>query len=212
MTKCYNCNKNLSIWKTHFKDKRSYCPDCWDKSKRQPKETIELKNEKKSIKYSDEIKKLEEEHYLWEFMDEYYLCAKNPGEVYGGFTLQKEEIIEIFTKNNGNIEKVKKELFGRYNEAMINKKVEEMRLKKWDMNIREEAEKRLYGQVKTKREPLKEEDKEIIFSKFNNECSVCGAKEGLHIHHKDKNPKNNQINNLIVLCGVCHKKIHMNVR
>ena len=63
-----------------------------------------------------------------------------------------------------------------------------------------------------KRVVISEKDKELIFNKFNNECAICSGKEGLHIHHKDHNPSNNRMNNLIVLCGVCHKKIHMKVR
>lgn len=79
--------------------------------------------------------------------------------------------------------------------------------------VREEAEKRVYGKVKeNKREFISEKDKEIIFNKFGNECAICQKKEGLHIHHKDHNPSNNRLDNLIVLCGVCHKKIHMKVR
>ena len=63
-----------------------------------------------------------------------------------------------------------------------------------------------------KRAAISEKDKEVIFNKFNNECAICKGKEGLHIHHKDHNPSNNRMDNLIVLCGVCHKKIHMKVR
>ncbi len=68
------------------------------------------------------------------------------------------------------------------------------------------------GAKENKRAAISEKDKEMIFSKFNNECAICGIKEGLNIHHKDHNPSNNRMNNLIVLCGVCHKKIHMKVR
>jgi len=79
--------------------------------------------------------------------------------------------------------------------------------------VREKAEKEYCGEVKNRsRIALSEEEKEQIFSKFNHECVVCGAKEGLHIHHKDKESSNNQISNLVVLCAVCHKKVHMNVR
>ena len=80
-------------------------------------------------------------------------------------------------------------------------------------SIREEAEKRFYGKVKeNKRAPISENDKEIIFNKFGNECIICRRTEGLHIHHKDHNPSNNKLDNLLLLCGVCHKKIHMKVR
>lgn len=54
--------------------------------------------------------------------------------------------------------------------------------------------------------------KESVYSKYDSECAICGRNEGLHIHHKDTDSKNNKISNLILLCGVCHKKIHMNVR
>lgn len=79
-------------------------------------------------------------------------------------------------------------------------------------NIRQKAEKDFYGRVKSKRDNLSEEQKEDTLLRFNRECVICGAKEGLHIHHKDKNPQNNSPENLVVLCGVCHKKAHMKVR
>lgn len=43
-------------------------------------------------------------------------------------------------------------------------------------------------------------------------CEVCGApKEGkarLELHHKDKNPQNNSLDNLQMLCIRCHRKLH----
>jgi len=45
-------------------------------------------------------------------------------------------------------------------------------------------------------------------------CQLCGKPQlyeryrGLHIHHKDKNRKNNSLDNLIVLCRSCHSKQH----
>ncbi len=79
--------------------------------------------------------------------------------------------------------------------------------------IREEAERRLYGKSSDKKRiSLTTEEKEMIFDKFNNKCAICNTEEGLHIHHKDQNPQNNRLDNLLVLCGVCHKKVHMKVR
>ena len=79
--------------------------------------------------------------------------------------------------------------------------------------IREEAEKRLFGKVRRKKRlSLTEDERFMIFNKFHNQCVTCGKNEGLHIHHKDQNPSNNVIENLSVLCGVCHKKVHMKVR
>jgi len=35
----------------------------------------------------------------------------------------------------------------------------------------------------------------------------ASIKSGGHIHHKDGNPKNNNISNLVALCRKCHAKI-----
>jgi len=42
-------------------------------------------------------------------------------------------------------------------------------------------------------------------------CSECGGNTELHIHHKDKDRFNNELNNLQVLCRQCHAKKHKNV-
>jgi 5-methylcytosine-specific restriction endonuclease McrA len=41
-----------------------------------------------------------------------------------------------------------------------------------------------------------------------NFCWLCGKKGELHVHHINKNPKDNELSNLIVLCPKCHMKIH----
>lgn len=47
-------------------------------------------------------------------------------------------------------------------------------------------------------------------------CALCGKREWTgkepHIHHKDKNRKNNKIENLLVVCAKCHGKIHRILR
>ena len=43
----------------------------------------------------------------------------------------------------------------------------------------------------------------------NWECKLChkSIKHGGHIHHKDGNPNNNKIGNLIAVCATCHRRI-----
>lgn len=41
-------------------------------------------------------------------------------------------------------------------------------------------------------------------------CQRCGSTQNLHIHHIDRNPLNDSINNLEVLCSTCHHKEHVN--
>ena len=41
-----------------------------------------------------------------------------------------------------------------------------------------------------------------------NQCMICWAKGILHIHHKDKNRRNNKYTNLIKICISCHAKMH----
>ena len=39
-------------------------------------------------------------------------------------------------------------------------------------------------------------------------CEHCGSIEKIHIHHKDKNWRNNNIDNLQALCKSCHNSFH----
>ena len=41
-----------------------------------------------------------------------------------------------------------------------------------------------------------------------NKCEICNKAEKLDIHHVDKNPNNNNAENLMCLCRSCHMKIH----
>jgi hypothetical protein len=50
--------------------------------------------------------------------------------------------------------------------------------------------------------------REMLFDLLGKECYNCYSTKKLHIHHKDKNRKNNKIANLVVLCQDCHSKIH----
>src|SRR5262245_41890922 len=40
-------------------------------------------------------------------------------------------------------------------------------------------------------------------------CDVCGSRSGLQRHHRDRNPLNNELSNLQILCQTCHKNDHM---
>jgi hypothetical protein len=39
-------------------------------------------------------------------------------------------------------------------------------------------------------------------------CAQCGSSENLGIHHRDGNPANNALDNLMTLCGACHTRWH----
>ena len=39
-------------------------------------------------------------------------------------------------------------------------------------------------------------------------CSECGTAQGLHVHHVDRNPANNEPTNLLTLCASCHLRLH----
>lgn len=39
-------------------------------------------------------------------------------------------------------------------------------------------------------------------------CEVCGTASSLHVHHIDRNPANNNPENLATLCASCHLKRH----
>jgi 5-methylcytosine-specific restriction endonuclease McrA len=39
-------------------------------------------------------------------------------------------------------------------------------------------------------------------------CRDCEATTGLHVHHLDRNPANNDPTNLVTLCASCHLRLH----
>lgn len=39
-------------------------------------------------------------------------------------------------------------------------------------------------------------------------CSLCGSETHLVVHHIDGNPRNNRLENLLVMCRSCHRTIH----
>lgn len=39
-------------------------------------------------------------------------------------------------------------------------------------------------------------------------CEHCGTSQALQVHHKDRNRKNNEPENLETLCATCHMKMH----
>lgn len=45
-------------------------------------------------------------------------------------------------------------------------------------------------------------------------CHQCGYEEYrqcLDIHHIDKNPSNNDLDNIVILCVMCHRKVHRGI-
>lgn len=58
------------------------------------------------------------------------------------------------------------------------------------------------------RRPIPKELRKFVKELYNNECFYCAGKEDLHIHHIDQNPNNNDIENLELVCWLCHYSKH----
>jgi len=52
----------------------------------------------------------------------------------------------------------------------------------------------------------------IAFENLPIKCNRCGLSDidKLQVHHKDKNPRNNKLENLEILCTLCHTHHHKN--
>jgi hypothetical protein len=50
--------------------------------------------------------------------------------------------------------------------------------------------------------------RKIILERDWNKCVICSKDENLVIHHKDCNPMNNDLWNLITVCSTCHATHH----
>jgi len=58
------------------------------------------------------------------------------------------------------------------------------------------------------RKPLTQSTRSEIITRCNGICEQCNESHVRDIHHIDKNPSNNNIENLIGVCYSCHKEIH----
>ena len=48
------------------------------------------------------------------------------------------------------------------------------------------------------------------FQAYEHKCAICGWDEDeriLEVHHIDSNREHNELDNLIILCPTCHRKI-----
>ena len=52
--------------------------------------------------------------------------------------------------------------------------------------------------------------REKALREYQHKCAICNWNEDtdvLEVHHIDENRQNNELNNLIILCPICHKKL-----
>ncbi len=63
-----------------------------------------------------------------------------------------------------------------------------------------------------KNHPLYKDGRKIYrkqaFEKYPKKCALCGSLNQLEVHHKDRDRKNNKIENLQIICISCHRRIH----
>jgi 5-methylcytosine-specific restriction endonuclease McrA len=57
---------------------------------------------------------------------------------------------------------------------------------------------------KTTRDAIRERD--------GYRCIICGSVHGLHVHHRDHDPTNDDPANLVTLCNYCHARVHAEER
>lgn len=56
--------------------------------------------------------------------------------------------------------------------------------------------------------------RKYVFENKEIKCDLCGYnqyQECLDIHHGDGNPSNNELRNLLILCVMCHRKVHRKI-
>lgn len=228
MLECMTCKKKISFVRRFAIG--AICRDCENKEREvKQKESEEREKEDKAIKLledrgiryfpdSDELHVVYLGTELGELLPErttrglmgFVSMANTSRRVSDGKGINTfKSLVKSLIESNYDIDGVVNYI---YETIIRSLEVENIKKRQRKLNLKEEAEKIYFGEIKNKRKSLTEEEKVSILDKFNRQCTICGATEGLHIHHKDKNPKNNTVANLIVLCGVCHKKIHMKVR
>lgn len=48
----------------------------------------------------------------------------------------------------------------------------------------------------------------MVLERDGHRCVICDEKDGLHIHHIDQDPTNDDPLNLVTLCNFCHARAH----
>ena len=51
-----------------------------------------------------------------------------------------------------------------------------------------------------------------VLERDGQQCAICSGEEDLHVHHIDRDPTNDDPKNLITLCGICHARVHTELR
>lgn len=52
--------------------------------------------------------------------------------------------------------------------------------------------------------------RDVAFANYEHKCAVCGWDEDadiLEVHHIDENREHNELENLVILCPICHRKL-----
>jgi len=226
MVNCANCGKKIGLFQPRYDrvDEKGniikYCSKCNETMKKyRIKENEAIRKKELKRKKDSEISDM-----IYDVLTEELKLTGTLQFLFEGNCNNYGER-DTYTKKlkNGKFKITEKEIRNGLKNKEINEtnivefvnyqiELEKLKLRSKQYELRKKTEKEVFGKLRNNRQAFSEDEKEVILANSNNECVVCGAKEGLHIHHKDKKPSNNQMNNLLVLCGVCHKKVHMNVR
>lgn len=85
-----------------------------------------------------------------------------------------------------------------------------------DLEFRGENNTKVVGNWAAHNAPCKErfeawvQTRDKVLKRDNNQCTSCGRRDDLHVHHihpKSKGGENNPLN-LVTLCRKCHSKAH----
>ncbi|WP_292518840.1 HNH endonuclease signature motif containing protein [Methanoculleus sp.] len=56
------------------------------------------------------------------------------------------------------------------------------------------------------------EIRDVILERDGQQCVICGGSDDLHVHHLDRDPTHDDPENLLTLCGICHARVHTELR
>ena len=110
-----------------------------------------------------------------------------------------EEVLQQLDNKPVNLESVRDAL-----ELTI--EIHNAKERKRELELKTKADKIVF--TNKERIAVPKKTKEVVFHKYHNKCTMCEESKYLKIHHKNENPADNRITNLLLLCPLCHDKIH----
>jgi hypothetical protein len=114
-----------------------------------------------------------------------------------------KEIKELLKKSNSNVVQIAKQY-----KIARNSIYSKFRNNKWKINSKIKNRYNKSSSIKNKYNRPSSYLRKFLPKDFIKACYFCNKNIILCVHHKNQNKEDNSLDNLVILCWKCHKRLH----